>query len=177
MLRWAFIVTSSCMETYSHSKIYHQKQMFSLYWWTVVGKAGLYMALSVTERMNLTLFYPALVLYEWSNFIDWINFCYIRSLIKYIVLLVPDSCWAIVRYSNNTRPDYTDETIKKNQLNRCLFLLFLNKLAVVLGFLTLQDKHIIRTLSVNITFIYIRYKTEQKSSPKAHFFYLFLKLV
>ena len=43
--------------------------------------------------------------------------------------------------------------MSKKQLERRLFLLFLDTLVVVLDFLTLQDKHNIRTLSDNIKFI------------------------
>ena len=44
-----------------------------------------------------------------------------------------------------------------------LFLIFSGKLAVVLDFLTFQDKHNICTLSVNITFIWTRGETGKKA--------------
>ena len=44
--------------------------------------------------------------------------------------------------------------------------LFLDNLAVVLDFLKRQDKHDIRTLSVNIKLICTRCETDHKSSPK-----------
>jgi len=49
-----------------------------------------------------------------------------------------------------------DDTVHGNLSEWRLFLIFSSKVAVVLDFLTLQDKHNIRTLStlsVNITFI------------------------
>ena len=49
---------------------------------------------------------------------------------------------------------------------------------VVLDFLTLQDKHNIRTLSVNIKFSCTRCETDQENSPDARLlFFLFQKLV
>jgi hypothetical protein len=49
------------------------------------------------------------------------------------------------------------------------FLLFSENLAVILDFLTLQDKHNLRTLLENIKFICSSCETGQKSSPKARF--------
>ena len=59
------------------------------------------------------------------------------------------------------------------RLEQCLFLIFIDNLAVVLGFLTLQYKHNMCTLSESTKFICICCKTRQKSSPQA----LFLNLV
>ena len=42
-------------------------------------------------------------------------------------------------------------------------------MVVVLEFLTLQDKHNIRTMSIYIKFICSHWKTGQKSSPEVHF--------
>ena len=50
----------------------------------------------------MTCFYPALVLFEQSNCIDWINICYIRSLTK---ISFSDTCWATERNGNNTSAD------------------------------------------------------------------------
>jgi hypothetical protein len=63
-----------------------------------------------------------------------------------------------------------------NLLEWRLFLIFSGKLAVVFDFLTLQDKHNIRTWSVNITFIWNRCETARKARRRLAFF-LFLKLV
>jgi len=40
--------------------------------------------------MLLKVLYPALILFEQSNCIDWINFCYMPSLTK--IVLVIDLC-------------------------------------------------------------------------------------
>ena len=63
---------------------------------------------------------------------------------------------------NSISTDIIEDTIKNN-LELCLFLLFLENLAVVLGFLTFQDKHNISTLSEDIKFICTYCET------KAHF--------
>ena len=63
-----------------------------------------------------------------------------------------------------------------NLLEWRLFLIFSGKVAVVLDFLTLQDKHNICTLSVNKTFIWNRCETGKKTR-RTSFFFLFLKLV
>ena len=63
-----------------------------------------------------------------------------------------------------------------NLLEWRLFLIFSGKLAVVFDFFTLQDKHNIRTLSVNITFIWNRCETDGKARRRLAFS-LFLKLV
>ena len=57
---------------------------------------------------------------------------------------------------------------KRTPLNiiRMTFLFFLNNFTVVLCFLTLYDKHNIRTLSENIKFICTLCETGQKSSQK-----------
>jgi hypothetical protein len=70
------------------------------------------------------------------------------------------------------------ETVKKASyrghhgklLERRLFLLILDNLAVDLSFLTLQDKHNICTLSENIKFICTRCETGLKNLPKVRFF-------
>ena len=64
--------------------------------------------------------------------------------------------------------DLTEDILEK-LLERRLFLLFSDNLAVVLDFLTLQDKHNITTLSVDIRFICTRCEKGQKIPPKAHF--------
>ena len=51
-----------------------------------------------------------------------------------------------------------------------LFLIFLDNLAVVLDFLTVQDKYNIHKLSANIKFLCTRYETEQKSSSNVNMF-------
>jgi hypothetical protein len=51
-------------------------------------------------------------------------------------------------------------------INKNVFLLFLDKITVVLDYFILQDKHNICTLSENVKFICTRYKAWQKSSPK-----------
>ena len=63
-----------------------------------------------------------------------------------------------------------------NLLEWRLFLIFSGKLAVVFDLFTLQDKHNIRTLSVNITFIWNRCETDGKARRRLAFS-LFLKLV
>ena len=45
-------------------------------------------------------------------------------------------------------------------------MLFLDNMAVIVGFLTLQDKHNIWTLSDNIKFICARYETGQKITDR-----------
>ena len=57
--------------------------------------------------------YPALVLLEQSNCIDWIHVCYIRSLTKNKTFLVPDLCRSMVRNGYNISADFTEDTIKK----------------------------------------------------------------
>ena len=86
-----------------------------------------------------------------------------------IVLLIPYSCWAMVRNSNSINKDFTEDTIT-TWLERCLFLLFL---AVVLGFLTLQDKYNIRICRKIYYSFFTRCETGQKSS----LFYQSLKVV
>jgi hypothetical protein len=75
--------------------------------------------------------------------------------------LLPDSCRATV--SNNISAGVTEDTIER------LFLHFSDNLAVVLDFLTSQDKHNIRTLSVNVKLIWTCCETGEKSSPKVRF--------
>ena len=108
----------------------------------------------------------------WAFKLHCINFCYIW----WLVFLVPDSYWVTVRNCNIMSGDVTRGHHKKWWEWR-LFLLFLDNFAVALGFLTLQDKHNIRTLSENIKFICQRCDTGLKSLPKTRFFYLLIKLV
>ena len=75
--------------------------------------------------LSHNLFYSALVLFEQSNCIDWIP---------------------VARKGNSISADFTEDTIRK-RLEQCMFLLFSDNLAVVLGFLTLLDKYNIRSLS------------------------------
>ena len=51
-----------------------------------------------------------------------------------------------MRNGNSIRADFTKDTIKK-RLELRLFLFFSDNLTVILEFLTLQDKHNLRTLS------------------------------
>jgi len=74
--------------------------------------------------------------------------------------------------TNRIMADFTEDTNKK-QREKNLFLLFLDNMAVVLGFLTLIEKHNMHTLFENIKFICSRSETGLKSSH----FYLFLKLL
>ena len=104
---------------------------------------------------------------EQSNCTDWINFCYITVTDKRY--RYPDSCRVMVRNGNSISADIREHTVKKQHL----FLLFLDNLAVTLGFLTLQDKYNIHTLTENIKFICTRCETGQKSSPKVRFSKLF----
>ena len=82
----------------------------------------------------------------------------------YKTFLVPDSCRATERNGNSISTDVTDDTIE-NDLNDALFQIFSDNLEVVLDFLTLQDKPNIRTLSLNIKFIYTRCETGLNSEP------------
>jgi hypothetical protein len=63
-------------------------------------------------------------------------------------------CLVTVRNGNSISVDVTEDTIWH-----------------VLDFLSLQDKHNIHTLSINIKLIYTRCVTVQKSLPKDMFFY------
>ena len=67
----------------------------------------------------------------------------------YKAFLVPDSCEATERSSNSISSDDTDDTCFN----------YLNNLEGVLDFLILQDKHNIRTLSLNIKLICTRNET------------------
>ena len=63
-------------------------------------------------RWVCIIVHPALVLFEQSNCIAWINFCYIWSL--YIAFVVPDSCRATVRNDNNISADVIEDTIEND---------------------------------------------------------------
>ena len=58
--------------------------------------------------------------------------------------LVSDSCRATVRNGNSISVDFTENTFENDENDLS------DNLAVVFFFLTLQNKHNIRTLSVNI---------------------------
>ena len=98
----------------------------------------------------------ALDLFEQLNCIDWIHFCYIRSAME-IAFLVPDSCRVMIRDGNSIRAEFIEDSVE-NDIEQCLFQLFSGNLAVVLDFLTLQDKHNIHTLLGNMKFISTRCK-------------------
>jgi hypothetical protein len=78
-----------------------------------------------------------------------------------------------MRNGNSIRADFTKDTIKK-RLELRLFLFFSDNLTVILEFLTLQDKHNLRTLSEYIKSILTCWETGQKSAPKACFSSFFL---
>jgi len=63
--------------------------------------------------------------------------------------LVPDSCRETERNGNSISADITDDTIENDKKQR-LFHLFQNNFVGGLDFFILQDKHNIRTLSLNI---------------------------
>ena len=64
--------------------------------------------------------------------------------------------------------DNTNKRRRKARNDAC-FCPFCLNLTSFPTFLTLQDKHNIRTLSVNIKFICTRCETGMKSSPKARY--------
>jgi hypothetical protein len=74
---------------------------------------------------------------------------------------VPDECRAIVRNVSSISEDLIEDTIE-NDYNDTFSELFSNNLALVLQFFTLQDKHDIHTLSVNIKLICTRCKAGNK---------------
>ena len=69
----------------------------------------------------------------------------------------------------------TWERTPLKRLERHSILLFSGQFVVVLDYLTLQDKHNIRTLSVNIKLIFTHCETDQKSISKDSLFYHFYK--
>jgi len=73
------------------------------------------------------------------------------------------------KIGNSISVDFTEDT--KKRLERRLFMLFIDNLAVVSfwGSLTLQDKYDIHTLSENINFISNRCEIGQKGLPKVRF--------
>ena len=85
---------------------------------------------------SINWIYPALVLFERSNFIDWINVLLYMVTDKDIVFLVPDSCRMTVRNSNRISAKLHRGHHQK-RLEQHLFLLIIDNLAVVLEFLTL----------------------------------------
>jgi hypothetical protein len=74
-----------------------------------------------------------------------------------IAFLVPDSCRVMIRDGNSIRAEFIEDSVE-NDIEQCLFQLFSGNLAVVLDFLTLQDKHNIHTLLGNMKFIFTRCK-------------------
>jgi hypothetical protein len=119
-----------------------------------------------TDCHNIT-FYPALVLFEQANCIDWINVCYTWSLTKYSF----SGTWFLLSNRKKRQPYKRWRHIWCiwKRLERRLFQLFSDNLAVVLDFLILQDKQNIRTLSLNIKLICTRCEIVLKSSSKARF--------
>jgi hypothetical protein len=61
--------------------------------------------------LGTKVFYPALVLFDHSNCIDWINVCYTVT-DQNIAFLVPDSCWATERNGNSISADVTDDVFE-----------------------------------------------------------------
>lgn len=106
--------------------------------------------------------YPA-ILWFWIFIKGSNNFHMLFSLGPNKVFLVPDSRSMKVRNSNVITVENRWHHWK--WLDRLMFLLYSDKLTVVLEFLTLQDKHYICTLSVNIKLICTRYKTDEKTFP------------
>ena len=98
--------------------------------------------------------------FEQSNCIDWINVCYIRSLImtKIYNIFIGIRCWAMVRNGNSISVDFTD-TIRIQE--RHLILLLLDYLAVVYY----EYTYIVGTYKIHMHSL----PTEQKSSPRLAF--------
>ena len=94
---------------------------------------------------------------------DWINVCYIQSRTKI------NNFWYFIHVERRYETVTVQMRTSQKTRELCLFLLSLNNLAVVLGYLILQDKHDIRTLSGNIKLICTRCETGQKSSLKPRF--------
>ena len=85
--------------------------------------------------------------------------------------LVPVSCWATIRNGNSISADFTEDIIE-NYYNDTVSAIS-DKLSfildILLDFLTLQDKHNTRILSINIKLIYTHRESDQKSLPKTRF--------
>jgi hypothetical protein len=65
--------------------------------------------------------YPVLVLFEQSNFIDWIIFFYVVT-DQNIAFLVTDSCWATERNGNSISTDVTDDFYTSRQCTNTVYL-------------------------------------------------------
>ena len=78
--------------------------------------------------------------------------------------MVPDSCRETERNGNNVSADVTDDTIETIRTT-----LVSNNLAVVFNLFILQDKHNIRSFSLNIKLICTRCETGEKNLSTAHF--------
>jgi hypothetical protein len=88
----------------------------------------------------------------WAVKLHWLDNCLLYTVTDHnITFLVLDSCLATYRNGNSVSADVTDNSLWK-RLERRLFQLFLDNLAVVLDLLILQDKHNRRTLSENIKY-------------------------
>ena len=83
---------------------------------------------------SINPFYPALFLFEQSNCNDWIILLLYTLSEQDMVFLVYDFFWTTIRNEKSISADSTEDTIK-NQLELSLFLLLLDNLVVVVGFL------------------------------------------
>jgi hypothetical protein len=87
-----------CSNLFSSACFYIRvKQNTHQCFWRTTKRNYSILLISLSAIGKYEYIYSALVLFELSICIDWINVCYIRSLTKDIAFLVPDSCWATVK--------------------------------------------------------------------------------
>jgi hypothetical protein len=141
---------------------YLNSNMFDVFVFIQIDQHRLCLSISAIELLSCTCS-------VWAVKKHWLVKCLLSTVTDQdIIVLIPDSCWAMIRNGNSTRADFTEDTVKKIRTT-LVSALFRQFNICLVCFLTLLYKYNIRTLSGYIKLICTRCETHQKSSQKDSF--------
>jgi len=127
-----------------------------------------FIAVYKTSKKSKIIIYLSCTGSIWVVKLRWIKFCYIIYG-HWPTYGFSGTLFMLRDRKNRYQYKRGQRTPLKMIIATLSFLFFLNNLTVVLGFLTLYDKHNIRTLSENIKLICVFCETGQKSSLNSCF--------